>query len=1206
VTQNRQAEKARRPKKSGAVVHAANYARRPRFSSQSAARPLIVGIGASAGGLNAFKTFFENMPVDSGMAFVLVQHLAPTHKSILADLLGKVTVMPVIEAEDGTPAEANRVYVIPPDATLTFEDRTLRVTRPAPPRGRRRPIDTFFSSLAEDQGENAVCIVLSGTGSDGTLGLKAIKEHGGLALAQAEFDHMAVSGMPHSAVATGVVDDVMRVEDMPARLVNYQSHLRAIAPQVGGDDTRRASLEHLAKITAIVRARSGHDFSKYKEKILLRRLQRRMQVLQIDTVPAYIDRLRRESQQVELLFREFLIGVTKFFHDPNAFAALQATAIPKLLKHKGPNDQVRIWVPGCATGEEVYSIAILVKEAMERRRDAPKVQIFGTDIDPDAVSIARHGCYRKTAGLSSERLRRWFVEEGGEYCPVREVREMCVFSIHSVVKDPPFSKLDLISCRNLLIYMDADLQDRVLQIFQYALNPSGTLFLGPSEGVARFTNLFGVLDKKHRIYQRRNFDVTRPELPPFAALPPPALTRTPAIPRGEDRIDRSTRRALEKYSPAYVVVDNQNQILRFSGGEVGRYLEPSSGAASLNLFGILRKALRSVVRAALHSARATNQPVVHRDLSIRVEGKSWFVTVIVEPIGAGGAESGLCVLAFQDAGAGGERAKVQTDASNVTVAALKQELHTTRTQLQATIDELETTNEESKSAAEEYQSVNEEIQSSNEELETAKEELQSVNEELQTINAEMISKNATLIRLNSDLKNLLDSTEIATIFLDDDLCIKAFTPGMTDIFPLRDTDCGRAITEIVTQLSYPDLQNPDLSNDVKAVLRTLSVVEREVQLADKGMTFIMRIRPYRTVDNVIDGVVITFIDISERKRGDAALRASEERFSAIVKQATVGVAETDLDGCFILVNERYCELVGYSAVELRRLRMQDIVHPEDWPRDAEAFARLSEGEPFQIEKRYVRPDGTTVWVHCSVSALRDQQGRPRSVLTINLDIAGRKQAEEDATLLLGELDHRVKNILAIVSAVIAQTLKASATPGAFAAAMEGRIAAIARAHSLVIQRGVQREASLRKLITTELAPYNRRGYNIAIDGEDVALTPRAGFALSLAIHELASNAAKYGSLSTPAGRLTVAWVDTGEMANRKLDLIWMEADGPVVKPPVRQGFGTKLLERGLVHELDATVNAEFRESGLRYTIEIPLTAEVSHMRVSDRDEGNAR
>jgi two-component system, chemotaxis family, CheB/CheR fusion protein len=435
--------------------------------------------------------------------------------------------------------------------------------------------------------------------------------------------------------------------------------------------------------------------------------------------------------------------------------------LPKLLEHKRTEDQFRIWVPGCATGEEVYSIAILVREAMERISVAPRVQIFGTDIDADAVAVARHGRYRKTADISSARLGRWFVEEGEEHYPVREIREMCVFALHSVVKDPPFSKLDLISCRNLLIYMDADLQDRVLRIFHYSLNPVGILLLGTSEGVTRLSGLFGPLDRKLRIYQRRDSNPTVPDLSPLA----PPSSAVPAIPIREDRVERNARRAIEKYSPAYVVADNRQQILRFSGSEVGRYLEPSSGPASLDLLGILRKPLRPVVRAALRTAHATNQPVVQAPVPVRLEGKSRLVTVIVEPIGQGDAEAGLCVVAFREGAetAAGKHAEEQIEPSDAASEALKQELHTTRTQLQSTIDELETINEEMKSAGEEYQSVNEELQSTNEELETSKEEMQSINEELQTINAEMIGKNELLTRLNSDLSVRLKTCGVVGI-----------------------------------------------------------------------------------------------------------------------------------------------------------------------------------------------------------------------------------------------------------------------------------------------------------------------------------------------------------------------------------------------------------------------------------------------------------
>jgi two-component system CheB/CheR fusion protein len=564
---------------------------------------LVVGIGASAGGLDAFKAFFAHMPSDSGMAFVLVQHLSPDHKSMLVDLVGKATAMTVTEAEDGKSLDANCVHVIPPDATLTIKDRVLRVVMPAPPRQHRRPIDTFFASLAEDQGENAVCIVLAGTGSDGALGLRVVKEHGGLTLAQALFDHSAMSGMPSSAAATGLVDHVMPVEEMPARLIEYQRHLSQVADRKDDDGIRRDTTAHLATISALLRAKIGHDFSQYKEKTVLRRIQRRMQVLHMEAVPAYISRLREEPSELDLLFRELLIGVTQFFRDPDAFEALQASVIPKLLEGKRADDQVRVWVPGCATGEEVYSIAILVKEEMERKMPL-SVQIFGTDIDDAAVAIARAGRYKTPlTGVSPERLERWFAEEGAEHCPTKAVREMCVFSTHSLVKDPPFSKLDLISCRNLLIYLDADLQDRVLRTFHYALRPGGVLFLGSSEGLSRNARLFATLDKKHRVFQRRDAEAALPAFPPTVPVIRTQVhsAAARAVPSGEDRIDKSARRALEKYSPVYVVIDKNHEILRFSGSEAGRYLGPSPGTASLNLFDILRKPLRSVVRAAVQT-----------------------------------------------------------------------------------------------------------------------------------------------------------------------------------------------------------------------------------------------------------------------------------------------------------------------------------------------------------------------------------------------------------------------------------------------------------------------------------------------------------------------------------------------------------------------------------------------------------------------------
>jgi two-component system, chemotaxis family, CheB/CheR fusion protein len=523
---------------------------------------LVVGIGASAGGLAAFKSFFVNMPADTGMAFVLVQHLDPDHKSLLVELLRPHTAMPVEEARDQTALAANHVFIIPPNATLTMEGDLLRVSTPAPAREYRRPIDTFFASLAENQEDCAVAVILSGVGSDGTLGVKAIKDYGGFTLAQAEFDETAMSGMPHSAAATGLVDCVAAVESLPTKLIEHQMYLTNVAAQKDAGDVREDIKESLAVITSLLRKRLKHDFSGYKQNTLIRRIQRRMQVLQIETVPAYVDYLTRELPEADALFRELLIGVTQFFRDEAAFEALRASIIPSMLAAKQPDDPIRVWVAGCATGEEVFSIAIVLKEAMCEHNVEASVTIFGTDIDAKAVAFARTARFRKMDGVSPERLERWFMPEREDYCPVATIREMCVFSQHSVIKDPPFSKLDLVSCRNVLIYMDNEFQHRVMQTFHYGLRPGGYLFLGPSESISRETKLFTVIDKKHRILQR--LDGVRATLPEFQ---PTSSTRA-SEPRSlvihaGDRIDKGARGVMDKYSPAYFVIDRNYQILRF-------------------------------------------------------------------------------------------------------------------------------------------------------------------------------------------------------------------------------------------------------------------------------------------------------------------------------------------------------------------------------------------------------------------------------------------------------------------------------------------------------------------------------------------------------------------------------------------------------------------------------------------------------------------
>lgn len=1285
--------------------------------------PLIVGMGASAGGLEAFKTFFGHLGNPEGMAFVLVSHLPTDHTSSLPELIAHVTPLVVSEAEDGASVEAGHVYVIPPNATLTIRDGVLQLSKPAPPRQYRFPIDSFFVSLAEDQGDNAVCIVLSGAGSDGTRGLTAIKEHGGLTLAQAGLEASAGGAMPSSAVATGAVDAVLAVQDMPARLRAHVEHLATTRRRKGPDGTRQDMSAHLQTICALLRTEVGHDFSQYKEKTLIRRIQRRMQVVQADGVEAYIDHLKQTPRELESLFRELLIGVTEFFRDPEAFEAFQAQAVPALLADKNAADIIRVWVPACATGEEAYSIAITLAEAMGQRRGGPKIQIFATDIDDRSINLARAGRFHAPlTGVSQERLERWFTHDGEHYVVVKSIREMVVFSPHSAIKDPPFSRLDLISCRNLLIYMSSDLQEQLIRTFHYALKPGGVLMLGPSESLGRNGGLFAVLDKKHRLYTRRvdgrsTLPVAAPKrLVGMDAVSRAVTTRTEGT---EDPIDRNARRVLEKHAPAYVVLDANYDVLRFSG-DTGRFLGPSTGAASLNLFALLNKGLRGPARTAVQQAMLRQSAVVQEGQLSGSTGEKIPVRLIAEPIfdqDGGTAErrppTTLCLLVFKelapsvhasDPGPQGRRARGEAGR----VRELELELATTREQLHSAIDELETANEEMKSANEEYQSVNEELQSSNEELETSKEEMQSINEELQTVNVELNSKNEALARLNSDLQNLLESTQIATLFLDSSLHVSGFTPAISDLFHLREGDHGRPITEITARIPYPQLKQ-----DVKRVLRTLAMVERVLHGGVNEAVYLLRMRPYRTTDNVIDGVVLTFIDITERqqheyararlasivesskdaiishgldgvihswnagaeamfgysstwaigrslsmllpsvsdkaldallaassaqqsseellmtwlrqdgselpvsvrtsplldpagtvvgastivrditerRRAEWELRQSERRLAAIIEQTTVGLAQMNMEGVIESVNPRYCEILALPPEKLIGQPLADLIHEQDLAAyQLEYEGLLGSGEPFQLEHRLLRSDNKLMWVNSELSLIQDEAGRPLRAVAITLDVTQRKLAAQESELLLGELNHRVKNTLGTVQAIAHQSLRNATDMEQFRQAFTARLTALSNTHNL-LARDRWRGVSLVEIAQEELAPYRAAGAESAtITGPDQQLSAKTGLALRLALHELATNATKYGALSQPRGRVLLSWNIVERDNSRWLHLTWQETDGPPVVPPQRRGFGSRLISEGLSFELGAKISLEFPPTGVQCTIEVPLKA----------------
>ena len=848
----------------------------------------IVGVGASAGGVEALEYLFNAMPPDPGVAFVIITHVAPQRESLLPEILARDTRMPVLIAERDQEVHPNHVYVAPAGAVLDIRKGRLGV-RAGTEHRERTPIDTFFAALAEDQGEYAIGIVLSGAGSDGTLGIKAIKEHGGLTLAQAA-DHSGPrhASMPESAIASGLVDLAVPVETMPEQLASYLRSFDILDKEVdkeGGAETSRKA------ICALLLDHSGHDFSGYKTRTFYRRIERRMQILQIPALPAYVDRLREDPGEVNTLFRDLLIGVTNFFRDTKAFEALQQLVMPRLFEGKGASDTIRVWVPGCATGEEVYSLAILLREQAEEIRSRAKIQVFATDIDEAALAVARAGRYPDTLlqGVSKDRLERFFASEGTSYVVNKPIRDMCVFSSHSVVRDPPFSRVDLISCRNLLIYLSSELQTHVIPIFHYALKPNGFLFLGTSENITQHGDLFSSIDKKNRIFQRREDDAAMPHVPALFrrhAVAGGGLAESKA-PTGRSVRQSMEARVLEHYSPAHVVVSREGDVINYSGG-TGKYLEAPAGRPSRALMAVARKGLRQPLRSALQEAVESQRTAVRDNVELESAGKSERVRITVEPLRGDGNESLYLVVfgdlrlrALEERPARPRKGK----ARDGNLEQLERELRETRERLQSMAEEYETAIEELKSSNEEMVSVNEELQSTNEELETSKEELQAVNEELQTVNHELTVKIDELDRANSDLKNLYESTDIATVFLDRELIVRSFTPAVTRIFNLIPGDRGRPLTDIFHHLDYAELPQ-----DIQQIFGVRQPFERRVNRRDGAAHYIVRALPYWTGSGKVEGAVLTFSDVTGLAQAEEQQRVLVAELNHRVKNMLTVIA----------------------------------------------------------------------------------------------------------------------------------------------------------------------------------------------------------------------------------------------------------------------------------------------------------------------------
>ena len=945
----------------------------------------IVGIGASAGGLETLNAFFSIMPPDSNMAFVVIQHLSPQHKSIMASLVDKHTRMPVRQIEDGTKIEPNHVYLNPPAKNVAIFNRRLQLMEPVKTSAINMPVDYFFRSLSEDQREKAIGIILSGTASDGTLGVKAIKGEGGMVMVQ-QPDTAKYEGMPKSAIETGLVDFILPVEKMPETLIHYARHpfLESL------DNTRLTEppiKSQIQKIFALIRSATGHDFSHYKPSTIARRIERRLAVHQIKALSDYILYLQKNSAEIDVLFKNLVIGVTSFFRDPEAYDVLLKQALPKLLSRKEPDTTIRCWVAGCSTGEEAYSLGMILCEAMDKVKKHFDVQIFATDIDAAALETARKGIYPESIGadVSPERLKQFFIKDTGVFKVKQQLRDMVVFSLQNLVRDPPFSRLDLVTCRNLMIYMDSFLQKKIIPQFHYTLIPGGILFLGTSESIGDHTDLFEPCNSKWKIFERKKGVVG-------AAVTYPAENHygVRQISESEEKDKLPVISAVQamaetaiiaEYAPAGVLINAKYEIQHFVG-KTDRYLAPPTGKPSFHILDMVRKDLKQPLTTALHKAMREKTNAFCKNVRVGFNGGFCMVDISVKQIRGKGQPPGFMLVIFEDksplkATEGKKTGTLKIKKQDAALQSLEQELQSTREYLQATIEELETSNEELKSTNEELQSVNEELQSTNEELETSKEELQSTNEELATVNAELQSKVDESSRANDDLNNLLTATEIASIFLDTDLCIKRYTPAAAGIISLIQTDIGRPLSDLKT--SFPDIDHVDLAGKV---LKNLNTVEMDI-LSKDLIWFSMKVMPYRTIENVIDGVVMTFVDVHKVKQAD-----NIRRLATVLADSNDAVTVMGLDGKILAWNKGAQQMYGWSESEALKMNFSELV-PEDKLNELNAFIeKIARGESiksFKSQRKTKSGKILNVWL--TVTALVDESGRPIEVAVTERDLA---------------------------------------------------------------------------------------------------------------------------------------------------------------------------------------------------------------------------
>lgn len=970
----------------------------------------VVGIVASAGGLEAFKSFFAAMPSPCGMAFVLVPHLDANRKSLMVDLLSRQTSMPVVEAVEGAIVEVNSIYIIPPNHCLSLSRGRLRLSDLPEPIGSQTAIDFFLRSLAIDQGELAIGIVLSGTGSHGTLGLREIKRCGGMAMVQtpesAEFDQM-----PRSAIETGLVDFVLPPGSMPETLLGYAKHPylhtshKPIAPS---SDVA----EHLSTILELIRTKTKYDFRSYRTSMILRRIERRMGIAQTDDLSKYTEFLLRNPIEIVALCNDFLIGVTAFFREPEAFEYLEKELLPALVAGQRDDQSLRIWVPSCATGEEAYSIAILLLEAFASANKPLNARIFASDISQRSIDIARRGIYPASIAVdvSRERLKKYFVTSDELHYQVsKQLRDSIVFSTQNVISDAPFSKVDLISCRNLMIYLESETQQKLISLFHYALVENGYLLLGPAETIGRATNLFEPVSKRLRIYRRAG-PVSRGTINVQVDKKysrPRSLLIEPPLPPPRMSFRELTESHLRDYTPAAVLINQRYEVLYVSG-KIVDYLEFPTGEISKDLLAMARPGLRTRLRNACHSALSRQLTVTDNKARVQRNGAYLTCTIIARPLieSTGSDKFVLVMLQDHPIGQASQSPFALSDETSVTkdddtdspklIQLLEYELKSTREELQNTIEEMESTNEE--------------LQSSNEELESSKEELQSLNEELSTVNCQLVDKVSELDKSNSEITSLMASTEIATLYLDKHLRIKRFTYPTVALFSFVPADEGRDIRDFASQI-----MDNKLLDACERVIQTHEIVETEIYTKNL-QCFLRRITPFRTPENQADGVVVTFVDLTAIKRAEAEQRERDACFREIFEHAVTGIAIVGLDGLFVKCNPAFCKLVGYSEDELQSIHFLTLVHLDDRSHNNDALRCLRNGETtyFEIENRYVHKNGSVVFVRKFVSTLPDGLGNTNHLMELITDVSSQRKTLD----ALQQSEERIRAILKTASDAI--------------------------------------------------------------------------------------------------------------------------------------------------------------------------------------------